>query len=739
MSASTFEMEDVVNNLRSSASVGAFESSDLTTYRATLRHALFQVVIESSDWNHQGTSFDHILYTGIPWMELLEYQSRRRSLSTPLEELLDVLLNPCIVPYAMSSSIVITFLRVLVEDSMSVSHHHLLKVLRRLLETRPSIQVDKWIPYIQANLCLSVDTVETYNVDRAHRLVSICKYLPSLAILKCLLTLLQSIDDVDVKLLQTNRIKQRKDSCLCHKRKRRISNMRILDDDNVQDGSGLMVQTVNIMGGGMVERISRVGHNRHAEQCDVCRLPQSARGITQLGIHLVVLRSRIYRKVVSIFNALADKDLNRQRSSLLQSVVHFACLHPETASLRLCVLLLADSTLGCQCAIEYLWTMYQQRVVSFGETVLKVYAELLVECSHFDKPIKCWEALQPLVNHVTKLCDSQLSSSVAQTSGGGSDTPIRHVLQCLSFILCRRRPVLAAIETDPKWKGLTSKLSVAFSDANWWISNDMSQNEKEETLCTLQAVGILGFLDAFDDSNDEESQQCSWPFPEFMGIRSAHRRMGPSIAREGLLSNPSFRVGGASAIAAHPHKESLSRRSEPDDRIVGTPIMAFLNHDVLQIVFSFLGYKRLVKASVICKAWRMHTQDDTLWCQAYASRFPILNQDKSIAASVTRGDSKFGSWKRLLVNKVLAEKALRFKRHSSGWKHRTCAHIGCLMVLRSPSQMIKHYGTHAVRTPKDRGSKLTGAKRKLPAQKVAIRQSSTQRHHLKEDATPILS
>jgi hypothetical protein len=723
MAAKLPEMDNVVKSLQSAASVIAFDSTSLATYRAALKQELLEVVVAVSS---AAVAFEHVLFAGVPWKDLLIHDSKRRSFSTPLEEVISVLVNPCIVPYAMSSSIAMVFFRVLVEDTANnVSQNRLLHALRRLLEARPSIQVHRWNSFVQAQLCLSVIKVEAYNVARAHRLVSLCKHLSSIStvMIKCLLTLLQSIDDVDIKLLQTKRIKQTVESCSCQKQTRRVANMRSLDDSEHDDGSGLMVKAVHVIGGGTIERISRVANHRHAE-CDLCRLPHSARAITQLHIQLVLLRSRIYRKVVSVLNALADKDLNRRG---LQSVVHFSCQHPESASLRLCTVLLAETMPVCQCVIEYQWTLYERRTSFLGEAVLKSYAELLVESSYFDRPSKYWKALQPLVNHITRLCDAQLSLSATQTSNQESDTQTRHLLRCLSYILCRRRQLLVAIESDPKFREFTLKLSLSFSDADWWTSNDMSQNEKEEILFTLQAFGILGFLSIFTGCDSIESEQRTFPFPKIMGIRAAYRRMGPNVTREALLSNPKVRPGAA----ALPHKQLHSRPSGPDDRIVGTPIMDHLNDDVLRIVFSFLGYKRLVKASGICKIWKLLTEDDALWFQAYAWRFPIQKQDKTIVYSVTRGDSKFKSWRTLFANKILAERALRFKRNSSGWKHRTCTHIGCLMVLKSPSQMTKHYGTHIMRTPKERKRKLIRAKRKLSSADSCEPPSLKQRLELK--------
>jgi hypothetical protein len=83
--------------------------------------------------------------------------------------------------------------------------------------------------------------------------------------------------------------------------------------------------------------------------------------------------------------------------------------------------------------------------------------------------------------------------------------------------------VLVAIETDPEFRELTSKLSHVFPDADWWTSNDMSQNEKKGTLFTLQHVGILGFLDVFTAFDGKASEQRTFPFRKLFVWRIAAR------------------------------------------------------------------------------------------------------------------------------------------------------------------------------------------------------------------------
>lgn len=737
--------DDHIQNLRSATSVASFESNDLSTFCATLTKSLQSAIARASSstqrsgWNHYNrTSLENVLYSGIPWAELLTHHQRRQkprastASNTPLAEVMTLLLNPCTVTPALSSVVAMTFFRVVVEDTTckSVSETPLLLALQRLLTTRPCTtrQVGSaWITYIQTSVRLQVDTLESYNVERAHRVVSLCKHLATTmehgtVLVNCLLTLLQNLDDVDVQLLQrSGRTRQHSkngpSSCPCNNQcntKRKRVGVRALDllDDDLMSGEedasgGLQVSKVQVAGGASIEKISRVvsQHQHHGTECNVCRIRKSSQGITRLSIQLVMLRSRVYKKVLSIFGTLCTRHTenelrsNRQRPTnrnpLLSTIVYHACQHPESASLRLCLLLLADSSSfrGYESVIGDLWRLYEQRASTLGKAILKIYSEILVECAHFDDSNQFWEALQPLMRQVTRYCDSKLASQ--EELNTETSERVRLILRSFSYILCHRRHSLCSFEADPKWKKLVSKLAMAFEDEEWWLTNDMSPGDRKETLATLQAVGILGFL-VNGEGKEESVEKCTpWPFIDVASIRSAHRRMGPDIGRHGLLSKPALRP-------TTPSRSVFRRKSKTDVCTTGVPIMDYLNDDLLRTTFSFLGYKRLVKASVICKAWKSLIDSDALWHQAYMARFTTRQDCESIDIR----------WKTAFRNKLFAEKALRFKRHPSGWKHRTCEHIGCLMVLRSPNQMTIHYRSHKKRTAKQHKKKRPTTKRR---------------------------
>lgn len=713
-----------INCLRSAASVANFESVDISTFRVTFSR-LLQTAIAHAQENgrHHSRVFETILYSGIQWTELL-IQWRRRSQhassdnTTPLEEVVAIVLNPCVVPPALRSATAMVLFRILVEENTigkSVSLNPLLAALKRVLETTPSARHtigSDWMKYIQSNLRL--DSVDSYNVERAHRVVSMCKhvadYMDGASVLKCLLTLLCEIDDADVKLLKTGKKKRIESSfCPCRQQPKRRSYWRRdlrdydLDDTNdKEDTSGIVVASVAVAGGASLERVSRAPRHYPIGECEMCRLMNSSRGNTQLPVQLVLLRLRIYKKVLSVSTTATSVKNGHgpsNQQSLLSALAYFASRNPESSSLRLCVVTLADSLhQGYKNLTNYLWVLYGQRP-PLGATVLKMYSELVVDCAYFDDMNTCWKFLQPLLRQVTSFCEPGRLEA-------GSTPRVRSLLRCLSFILRYRRHTLISLEAHTEWQGFITMLSLSFGDEEWWISNEMNPVERAETLSTLQALGILSFLvddsalDRTDVAHEKNTlNKESWPFPEMQRIRGAYLRMGSSIGRDGFLSSPNERL-------SIPPIPVYLKRSNKDSAAV--PIMDYLNNDSLRMIFSFFGYKRLIKACTVCKAWKSLIESEVVWHEAYSSRFSIREGNESI---FELDGSPHGSWKTLLANKVLAEKALRFKRHSSGWKHRTCEHLGCLMVLKSPTQMENHYRSHEKRKRKSGKQAILCSKR----------------------------
>ena len=118
----------------------------------------------------------------------------------------------------------------------------------------------------------------------------------------------------------------------------------------------------------------------------------------------------------------------------------------------------------------------------------------------------------------------------------------------------------------------------------------------------------------------------------------------------------------------------------------------------------------------VCKTWKsIVDHGDALWQHAYVTRFhPVdeeTNQDdddddpnESLGVSSVK---RSFCWRELFMSKYLAERRIRFMRHKkTGWKVRTCGHVGCLDVLRSPEQMKRHYEMHQKHNQRRRARNL---------------------------------
>lgn len=256
----------------------------------------------------------------------------------------------------------------------------------------------------------------------------------------------------------------------------------------------------------------------------------------------------------------------------------------------------------------------------------------------------------------------------------------------------------------------------------------MSPSERDEIVHTLQAVGILGFMDEESQEGDEEGPgmdggMLNWPFPNHASLRSTYQRMGPNTASLSIFSSPFDDKNTDRAVDSLLSSESSNNRTI-DDRHAGPKILEYLNDDVLRHVFLFFGYKRLVRASAVCKVWCTISNLEDMWRQAYCCRFRIVQEDAALAPSGKSSQVDF-SWKKLFISKWLAERDLRFCRNTSGWKHRTCDFLGCLMVIKSKGQLKRHAGVHKKKKPKKKkNTKTMEAKQKGSSGKLCVKSSA---------------
>jgi hypothetical protein len=238
--------------------------------------------------------------------------------------------------------------------------------------------------------------------------------------------------------------------------------------------------------------------------------------------------------------------------------------------------------------------------------------------------------------------------------------------------------MLGAALPELELSSLLARLSVAFDQPSDWIGAGISPDERERIMQTLQLAGILGVCDDIEatecESSDLEQLDSEHvvSFPPSICIRNAARQI--PLVPLSLFSKLSPVNGGPpmpSGVAAS----------------VQVPMMECVNEDILHHVFSFFGYKRIVRMRYVSREWRSVADSNPLWRCAYQSRYGILPDDK-LAQSET------APWKDYFMNKWLAERAIGFCRGKNGWKVRVCGFVECTHVLKSKKQLQNHHATH---------------------------------------------
>jgi hypothetical protein len=416
---------------------------------------------------------------------------------------------------------------------------------------------------------------------------------------------------------------------------------------------------------------------------------------------------------------------------------------------RVCLLLVASS-LGRDCSVYYMriakscWT----RFLSTKDPLwLRLHSEFLVELSFFDRREVCWDVFRPLMRYLMKHEKDE------------ENEPTQDVFSCIAYVLSRRCRLfqLHDDEIHKEFHECITYITIHYGESKYWVDSNMIPQEREKFLHTLLRVGILGLVDmsdavsgftTFDEiSNKDEGSglvdascmvkedsimssapnkqsttaiKC-WPFTEPHDLRSAYLRM----KRDGI----GIPIEWTSLLSCRSHDEEIQlrekRQEKPEQQKKSQcpPMMDYLNSDILSLVFSFFGYKRLVKIRTVCQIWKQIVDDSsTLWHGAYRSRFGFFSGDPHANQELSKEN-----WRSLFDAKWLAEQNIRFKRHgATGFKYRICRYIGCLHVVTSLDREKRHHEAHT-------------RKEAQKAQKIRLetrRREQKETGKLKKDRTP---
>lgn len=328
-------------------------------------------------------------------------------------------------------------------------------------------------------------------------------------------------------------------------------------------------------------------------------------------------------------------------------------------------------------------------------------------------------------------------------------TAIKPFLSCFAYLLSRRgnmldRMIQTAVKSRHREHGdsdqcqqsvppsvryddfqsLQTNMSLMFGQVSDWIDAmtplgicPMSVAEKNSRIKSLQKAGIMSlFLDsalekvnhAFSIDFSSSSVKTRGPllylpgFSDSESIRDAAARVRPWLGAS-ATSCPDTLFSVYSPHNCIPQSIVLSCKTKTASQAISAAESPYLNADTLQILFSFLGYKRLHKMRLVCMQWKDIADSDQLWHSLYKSRYgfgPIWNKlEKSHKSDPEQPKLLLkhhpSSWKELFQTRWQIERDIRRKYcQKDGWKWQVCNHVGCLKILKSKIFLKKHYERH---------------------------------------------
>ena len=339
----------------------------------------------------------------------------------------------------------------------------------------------------------------------------------------------------------------------------------------------------------------------------------------------------------------------------------------------------------------------------YGSTAaiaIQVYCEIVCECRFFEDASESWQALVPIRDKLWSLAETESTN----------DSTTRLLLRAVSSIMCHRQLHTTTVDTqafDGDLHTFMRDLSLHFGEARLWLDDEMKDPEVDEVMTFLRTTGILGFGETIPDklasfvvaavpvaaasttSAVGNKGIRVWPCSVSVSKRQRRESLRATIGRMIPSHDASDCLSQHEALAKN--RALLSKKGPNGGGRIGASILQHLNDDVLEIVFSYLGWQRLRWISGLCKTWHRIAWKDSLWKVLYTSRYELRGSPESIQDAVMANG---GTWRTLFMAKRQAEHNIRLRYSGRIWKHRTCSHAGCFVVLRSPQSQQKHEAVH---------------------------------------------
>lgn len=361
----------------------------------------------------------------------------------------------------------------------------------------------------------------------------------------------------------------------------------------------------------------------------------------------------------------------------------------KSPSVRLCYIATSDNLYTCLTAFIWQSCQQKQKQDESVDLAMFIYAEMLVEVSFFQAKQRLLQALQPLLFQLDSMCQEKRR----HTNAKESQPPPQQYHAFLSAFLYIYYHCELQLSSETSITGLFAVLSTAFEQpSDWWPvihklmefpGHQNTRRHVERYLSLLYSMGILSVVDSLPEmmdcdsiENNNNNNNKQKPFVNSLSLRSVvdwFAKTEPSSLNF-ILSSPRTAI------------------NSDDSTVLCKPLamdgnMEAISDNTLHHVFSFLNFKSLQRCRSVCRDWKTlldhPNHHQWLWRQLYESRFGLASQQVDVAVVGK-------NWKQWFMDKWLAEREIRWKRHKSGWRYRVCSHVGCLQVLKSPIMAEKH-------------------------------------------------
>ena len=424
---------------------------------------------------------------------------------------------------------------------------------------------------------------------------------------------------------------------------------------------------------------------------------------------------------------------------LYHSIISFAISKPKCVMTQLLLLWNATCDIrstyeqGLEKVFHCIWIQFHKFVLEKqwkqSTDVIQMYTNIIIHCKAMEIHDRCWKAFQPIYQYVleqkTKNNDDHLIQILLRA--------ILHVLKWRSYWLYQNKPRF--------FDSLLNKLSQTFDNQSYWMLPNASTQEKEQTIYLLHMFHIV-------KNNDQNHQmlQChdvtqtnAWEFD--FNVQHLHPNsifQNSSIRLSELLSiyNNSYYSYDYDHDHDHDHDENEYNNDPTNPNVFiktyyqqklpqtknqtnhnthtfqnnnSISILIKLNDDLFQIIFSFLGYKRMIRAMNVCQSWYqlIDTKSNILWKDIYMKRWPYSQIEKIPL-----------NWKESFITRWKIERSIRSKFNKSmTWKYKVCNVVGCHKILRQKALWDKHLHWHY--DQKTKNEKKRELKEKVVSNKIA--------------------